>query len=131
MTDRPRACVAILRAGHVLMVLHEHDGRSFWSLPGGGVEPGETYEQAARRETLEECGLAVKIVRLLFERDYIAGREYTFLAEIIGDEIPYPGIDPELPVETQWIQEVRWHLLENMKDDIQVSLLLQTIKYYD
>ena len=125
--SRPRAAAAIIQGDHVLMIRHLYQEREFWSLPGGGLEPGETYEQAAVRETLEEAGIAVRVIRFLFERPYRAGQERIFLAEMIGEQIPIPGIDPEIPLDAQWICEVRWLPLESMKEDRQVKLVLEAL----
>lgn len=40
---------------HILLVHRPH--RQDWSIPKGRVDPGETIEQTARREVLEETGL--------------------------------------------------------------------------
>ena len=43
--------------GRILLFLHADGlGRKFWATPGGGVEKGESLEQTARREALEELG---------------------------------------------------------------------------
>ncbi|MBI4507826.1 MAG: NUDIX domain-containing protein [Chloroflexi bacterium] len=39
-------------------------GRGGWAMPGGYVEVGESAEEAAQRETLEETGLAVELLGL-------------------------------------------------------------------
>lgn len=51
--------------GRVLLFKQSINGVAFWGTPGGGVELGESWEEAARREAAEELGIThVELVRL-------------------------------------------------------------------
>lgn len=56
------AIAAIIQNGSILLGLREYreakGGASVWTAPGGSVDEGETLEQAVRRETKEETGIA-------------------------------------------------------------------------
>jgi 8-oxo-dGTP diphosphatase len=76
---KPPGEVLLIRRGRAPMM-------GAWGLPGGGQELGETAEEAARRELLEETGLTVGEMRLAGAVDSIhrdeAGRvryHYTIL----------------------------------------------------
>lgn len=62
---RLRAAAVAVRDDAVLLVLRERDGRRYAVLPGGGVEHGETPQQACLRELHEETGLDGDVVALL------------------------------------------------------------------
>ncbi|MEV8125362.1 NUDIX hydrolase [Streptomyces sp. NPDC085944] len=68
--ERPGIAAAIVvHEGRVLMVRRRvSEGQLSWQFPAGEVEPGETREDAAVRETQEETGLDVAAVKLLGER---------------------------------------------------------------
>ena len=63
MRQRPSARLLIVdEGGRLLLFRFEHRGAAsqvFWATPGGALDPGESYEAAARRELLEETGLAI------------------------------------------------------------------------
>jgi 8-oxo-dGTP diphosphatase len=60
-----------------------------WAVPGGGQDPGESLEAAARREFLEETEYVLDNVALVYERDLDRGAGFTehqayFLASYDG-----------------------------------------------
>ena len=62
--DRPVVGVGavVLDGERVLLIKRGHAPlKGEWSLPGGGVETGETLEQAIAREVLEETGVTIEV----------------------------------------------------------------------
>ena len=51
--------------GRILLAHWNEGRRAAWTMPGGGLEPGEDPERAARREVKEETGYKVEIEELL------------------------------------------------------------------
>lgn len=63
-----RIAVAIVRKGDLVLVGRRSPGRSwagYLEFPGGHVEEGESWSEAACRETREETGLNVEVGALL------------------------------------------------------------------
>jgi 8-oxo-dGTP pyrophosphatase MutT (NUDIX family) len=56
---------AVIRDGDGRLLLQEKSSGEGWSLPAGAIEPGETPDQAVRREVLEETGFSVVPTRIL------------------------------------------------------------------
>lgn len=91
----------VMRDGQVAVV--HRDRYDDWSLPKGKLDKGETFEQAALREVLEETGLRVELGRELEPVSYVdqKGRPKVvryWLMDVVGGEFE----------ENDEVDELRW-----------------------
>ena len=125
---RPRVRVAaIIRHGAtILLARHVKNGVSYWLLPGGGVEFGESLEEALIRELREEASVAIRVGALAFVNDTIApdGERHivnlAFHAEITGGEVLVGPDDRLVEVRFVPIEEVN---AMPLRPDIREELL--------
>ncbi|MFN8486702.1 MAG: NUDIX hydrolase [Caldilineaceae bacterium] len=115
--------MAILHNSCLLLVRQTYRGNTFWTFPGGKVEPGEEPEQTAVREVEEETNLRVKAKSLLYQgvRKNGEGTYYCYLGKIIGGEARL-GCDPEL-------HELRWFPIQEIKDHPEVARILDRLNH--
>ena len=94
-------------------------GAGWWNGYGGKLEPGETYEDSAKRETFEEVGIVIKglkhIANLVFYNDnniQVVSRAY--LAEFEGEPVETEEMSPkyflpsEFPFSEMWPGDDKW-----------------------
>jgi 8-oxo-dGTP diphosphatase len=129
-TEQPGISAAIIvRENRVLMVRRRvKEGELMWQFPAGGIEAGETAEEAAVRETAEETGLTVEAVKLLGERVHPkTGRLMSYTACTVIEGEAHVADEEEL-AEVTWVAHseipdyVPYGLFEPVQDYLDEAL---------
>lgn len=115
-----RSVVFVIRNKKILVekLNYPSEGKDdFYSIPGGGIEDGETPEETAIRELKEECGLDGTIVRKLSESYNHDRIEYAFEVKVPDDQEAITGYDPEeAGNENPPLKEVLWLGLDELSE---------------
>jgi ADP-ribose pyrophosphatase len=110
--DNPRVAVGavVFKEGCVLLVRRgQPPAEDLWAIPGGSVEIGETLQEAAEREILEETGIQIRASKPIYTFDVIdrdaAGkvRFHYVIVDLAADYVmgePVPGDDA---LEARWV----------------------------
>lgn len=98
-----------MRDGKVLLGLRRNAGNGLgnesWSFPGGHLEYGESVEECASRETMEETGMTIKNPRQgpytndIFEKD---GKHYVTLFIVCEAEGEPQPMEPDKCSDWRW-----------------------------
>jgi len=107
---RIRAGIVLIEDNKVALIERHRAGLNYFVFPGGGVNEGESPEQAAIREAMEELGIQVAIKQKVAEIQLgRKSRQVYFLVEQMGGEFgtgageEYTDADPNDPDEGIYI----------------------------
>ena len=107
---RTRAGIVLIQDGNVALIERHRAGLNYFVFPGGGVDDGESPEQAAVREAMEELGVEVAIKQKVAEIQFGQNsRQVYFLVEQTGGDFgtgtgeEYTDADPDSPKEGMYI----------------------------
>lgn len=86
---------------YVLVQEKQAKAYGLWNLPAGRVEVGHTIEETAIKESKEETGFDVRLIKKIdiFQHDTSVPPAHAFLAEITGGAIAFP--EDEI-MDVQW-----------------------------
>lgn len=97
----PVVIMLAIDGDHCLLGRQSRFGAGMWSCLAGFVEPGETIEEAARRETLEEAGIVCGEVK------YFASQPWPFpMSLMIGCHAR--ALSRDITVDTSELEDARW-----------------------
>lgn len=104
--------LVLVKAGHRFLLVQERKHGQGWYLPAGRVDPGETFVEAALRETREEAGIDVVlegVVRVEHAPRLDGQRIRVFFLARPKDDTPPKSTADEHSLGARWVtlEEVR------------------------
>ncbi len=126
MAAKNRAVLVFINDDSILLIYRFKNGEEYYVFPGGGVEEGESIEEAAIREAKEETGLDVTLGKKLWEYENKGRLGYYYLVDKFKGELRLKIGGPEQDRQSSDnVYRLEWVPLVKLKD---VNLFPETMK---
>lgn len=117
---RPAVKAVIEDDGEYLLIQQWTESGPVWTLPGGGIEPGETRREALERELDEEISIDVDVGRSVGEYSFTSTRNgnepIRIVATVYRCENPVGEVDVAAVPGDEEIADYRWVSADELAD---------------
>lgn len=125
----------VIREGKILLVKRGvPPGKGLWAIPGGMIELGETIQQAAEREILEETGIRIQAREPVYTFDLIDRdtegriRYHYVVVDVFAYYVSGEPVAHDDVVEAKWVAPEE---LESLPASPNTMRLLRVIRFYE
>mgnify|MGYP000465820057 CR=1 FL=1 len=95
------------------LLIRDRFSSGYWNLPGGGLEKGESGEEAVIREVYEEVGITLSavtpLIELVFEKGVKTDKIFVFTGLVQN---------PSLSIQRFEVKDARWFSLQDLPSDL-------------
>ena len=133
--DFPRVGVGaiVIKDDKVLLVKRGiPPSKGLWAIPGGHVELGETLQETAEREILEETGIVIRAKKPVYTFDLIERddtgeiRFHYIVVDLMAEYVRGEPLGADDALEARWLS---WEEIEALPVSQNTLKLLKTINF--
>lgn len=123
-----RVCAIILKPPQILLMHRKKQGREYYVIPGGTVEPGEKLHDACIREIKEETNFNIEPGEICFEQVNFGRHGYYYLIESFNGELRLGGPEalknsPENWYQPEWIDFQKLAELNLLPEPVKIKIM--------
>ncbi len=113
-----RATILPVNGDQFVLIFRHKNGQDYYAIPGGGIEEGETPEEAAIREIQEELGFSLTKLDFISEIKSDNRHDFNFIAHTPDTNFVITGPEKKYLNNPENLFKPEWHSKDSFRRDI-------------